>query len=201
MQEVRRKMNTLNHLAISMAIGWALRKKLGIRLDMKGFMYGNVKPDISSYLISIPHFKKHAFGFIASEIKKLMATEIKKNSVCTKQFSERLGIVTHYLSDFFCHAHTDTFKGSLLKHYLYEARLYRYYLKKPVLRMVSGYLDNFIPEEDYSSVCRLINQLHSRYLSKRSSYACDIVFTLRICTLAAASIVTACTCNSLEIAA
>lgn len=74
-------MNTFTHLGISQRLRYAVEKEFNIKLD--------------------------SAGFIKEEINNLLNLKLNK---CTRFFSERLGIITHYLSDFFCHAHSEYFR-------------------------------------------------------------------------------------------
>lgn len=194
-------MNTFSHLGMSVAIKKAVEKQLNIKLDTFGFMYGNVKPDISSYLINIPHFKSQAADFVASEIEELMKYKIDRYGKCSKEFSERLGVVTHYLSDFFCYAHSKHFKGSLLKHYIYEARLSGFCKRYSGAMRQFNYIRYLNFNFDHKSICGLIDRLHEKYEQKRPSYANDLTFALRTCISLSISILVACLAENLELAA
>ena len=125
-------MSISTHLGISRGIMAVIERDLNIKLDTVGFMLGNIKPDIDSKLSSVPHLKNTVMEFVSSEIKTLLSMEDKIKNRCTREFSERLGLITHYLLDFFCYAHSEYFKGNILKHCIYENKLSRYCRKNKV---------------------------------------------------------------------
>lgn len=194
-------MNTISHIRMSLLIKEAVERKLDIKLDTAGFMFGNIKPDYSSYFVTIPHFKDNAMDFVTSEINNLMQCRIKKHGRCTKKFSERLGVITHYLSDFFCYAHSNEFGGNLLKHYIYESELSKYSkmnLKELRLFSYSRYLSC---NTDYKPICNSINELYGKYELKKPSYARDLIYALRICISLSISIIANCMSEEIKMAA
>ena len=120
-------MHTITHLSMSLAIRKLVEKHLPIKLDKVGFMLGNIKPDFAPRLVKIPHYRDDAIHFVKSEIKALLNYQIIEHTKCTRYFSQRLGVILHYLSDFFCYAHSKNFKGNMFNHYLYEIGLSNYF--------------------------------------------------------------------------
>lgn len=187
-------MNTFTHLGISVRIMDALREKMNIQLNRAGFMLGNIKPDLSPRLIAIPHFKEDAIGFIQSEIKKLINTKINPYTECTREFSENLGIIIHYVSDFFCHVHSQYFKGNQFSHHLYEMNLSNYCRENS--KKINTYLfEKFkLMKPDSSSICKYLDDLHNEYIQSFScpSYETDMKFALGVTTSLCFNLVSAC---------
>lgn len=187
-------MNLFNHLGISMKLKHVIEKNLHIRLNTISFLLGNIKPDISSQYINIPHFKKDAEGFIREEIQSILESKIYEYKSCPARFSERLGIITHYLSDFFCHAHSEYFTKGMKEHYIYEMQLFIHSIihTKDITR--SGYDMNIVTTHNASSICSYIDELHLKYLGvcKEAHPFMDITFTLQACSSLCISIITAC---------
>lgn len=186
-------MNALTHVYLSMVFKKALEKKLPVRLHTFSFIKGNLKPDFSFLLIKTPHYKIPDSELIKKEIDKLIKHKPHKYNTCTNEFSERLGIVTHYLSDFFCYAHSTNFKGSVLDHYIYEKNLSRYRktMKSKIMESI-GNIPCTACNLDYQSICGMIDRLHTKYCTKKPSYARDLIFTLRAGIPLAISLVSSC---------
>jgi hypothetical protein len=76
-------------------------------LDYKYFLWGNVQPDILPGLVLKSHYKAESLDFVINEILKL--SKIPSSMFINKQvrdnFSKNLGIVSHFLCDFFCYPH------------------------------------------------------------------------------------------------
>ena len=98
----------------------------GIPLSRKRLIAGSIKPDRNSLFLRHPHFWKHSHRFIEKKIRNLAGMTLvagKKN----KRFSEELGIVLHYVADFFTSAHNMK-PNRIREHLEFEERLHRDFL-------------------------------------------------------------------------
>ena len=98
----------------------------GIPLSRKKLIAGSIKPDRNSLFLRHPHFWKHSHRFIETKIRKLALRQLdpgKKN----KRFSEELGVVLHYVADFFTSAHNMK-PNRIREHLAFEERLHRDFL-------------------------------------------------------------------------
>lgn len=185
-------MNIFTHIGISSAILNYFEINSGIKLDRKAFKYGSIKPDIDYKLSAIPHYKRNVMDFVVSEIKNLLKMEINKK--CSEEFSEKLGMITHYLSDFFCFAHSEYFKGSILEHYFYEFRLL-VYCKINRIKINENLICKFTKiGPDYYSICRYIEKMQNDYLKSKSrfSLSLDIWYTMEVTISFCISAINAC---------
>lgn len=194
-------MHKTTHLRVAKIIKKVVEENLAVKLDTYSFMYGSIKPDLSYRLIQIPHFKHKSYDFIKSEINSLMKYRIKKNTICTKEFSERLGIIIHYLSDFFCEVHKESFKGSFITHYIYELRLATYFRKRHKALGSFNYLRYLNVFTEHQNICNFIDKLYDKYSRRNPSYAVDITYIMKVCISVVVSILTACMAERIEIAA
>ncbi len=186
-------MNAFTHVYLSMVFKKAIEKKLPVKLHTLSFVRGNLKPDFSLLLIKVPHYKIPTSELVIREMDKLITHQANKFAACTNDFSERLGVVTHYLSDFFCYAHSTGFKGSVIDHYIYEKKLSRYRraMKDKITDMI-GSVPFANCGTDYQSACRFLDRLHAKYRSKKPSYARDLVYTVKAGIPLAVYLVTVC---------
>lgn len=95
-------------------------------------LWGSIAPDIlPKYRLFIRHYKDESLDYIAEEIIKiiLLGRYLKLNHmvdpISIKVLSRKIGIVSHYLSDYVClpHAKRWTFMDSMIKHLRYESQL------------------------------------------------------------------------------
>lgn len=108
----------------------------GIELDKDKLLWGSVAPDILPQFKLHRHYKKESLNYVVNEIIKLIfiSRYIEFNSkidpLAIKILSKRIGIISHYLSDFLClpHAERWTFTNSMFKHISYESKLNDYSL-------------------------------------------------------------------------
>lgn len=187
-------MDLFTHLCISSKLKSIIEKEQNVRLNTFSFLLGSIKPDFSPKYLNILHYKKDSEGFIREEIRGILDSKIYENRKCTSNFSERLGIITHYLSDFFCHAHSENFTGSMLKHHIYEMQLFINYIKNSEEITASCYKKHIEINHSVTSICNYIDELHKKYSdeSKESSPSTDMAFTLNACISLCLSIVAEC---------
>lgn len=109
----------------------------GLKLDKEKLLWGSIAPDILPQYRFIRHYQKESLNYIAREIMKIIFisryVEFNKilDPLAMKLLSKKIGIISHYLSDFVCLPHADrwTFTKStesLVKHVKYESALEEY---------------------------------------------------------------------------
>ena len=74
------------------------------KLNKKLFVYGNVKPDVTFQKIPVEHKREEALSFVLEKIDELKNMELN-SKIDIDRFSLNLGIICHFLSDFYCMPH------------------------------------------------------------------------------------------------
>jgi len=195
-------MNIVLHLEFSQVIRKAVEKELNIKIDVLSFMYGNIKPDLIQ--TSIPHYKHTATEFVQAEIETLASLKFNKSKRWLKQFYERLGIITHYLSDFFCYAHSESFQGDMVEHFLYEFwQLYHFKRNQKIVCLCRPNMPNYIPISA-NNITGSIEAAHNNYKSLLRDdlipYEWDTANAINICVSVCVSLISMCIENQLKIA-
>lgn len=176
-------MNIIVHLLFAWTVRNRVKETLGVSLNLRGFLYGNILPDISKKYGEYPHYMKDALSYVVSSRDKLLHNSYPFNSY---QFAKRLGAMNHYLSDFFCQPHNEGYKGSKVHHGYYELMMIARYRKG--LQAYRKLLD------EYDTVLGLRNLrdfiiIHNKhYSSKGSSDINDIRYALFVGTKLSESI-------------
>lgn len=111
------------HKLLSREICKKLNEELNFDLDIKSVKYGCIKPDYVPELISIPHYKDKSFAYISNKIKKLEQVEVPKSKLEKANYFDNLGVVLHFIMDYFCYAHNDDNYNWMPLHCLYEIKL------------------------------------------------------------------------------
>lgn len=88
-------------------------------LQKLAFIFGNLAPDIGLTYIYRRHQHSTSMSHLDKLILRLYYGIFHPNSII---FSFRLGIITHYVCDYFCYAHNPAFKGHLREHIIYERK-------------------------------------------------------------------------------
>lgn len=74
------------------------------KLNKRLFVYGNVKPDVPFQNIPLEHKREEALPFVLEKIDELKNMELS-SKIDIDIFSLNLGIICHFLSDFYCMPH------------------------------------------------------------------------------------------------
>jgi len=89
-------------------------KDLNYKLNEKLFLLGNIFPDLIQSYIWCRHEYKHSRKYVLKKIEQL-----KKRP---KLFSFHLGVLTHYICDYFCYPHSNSCNKGFIHHIIYEIR-------------------------------------------------------------------------------
>ncbi len=92
------------HLYLADLILPPIEELWGISLSRKRFRAGSVKPDTTSLFVRHPHFWGLSRKFVEKRILRLARAEVTPDAK-NGRFSEELGIVLHYVADFFTSVH------------------------------------------------------------------------------------------------
>lgn len=118
-------MNLVTHIAISKILYNNLDGI--VDLDKRAFVYGNIKPDLTHKLLRNPHTLENYFLIVCNSAERLM-----NNKLPLQEFSFELGIICHYVCDFFCQYHLgDELFHKFREHFIYELKLHFVLLNNP----------------------------------------------------------------------
>ena len=96
-------------------------------INEKSFIYGNIKPDILSKYKLKKHYLDESYDMIRNKILYLSSLNMSalEKTFTKNLFSQEVGVVCHFLADFFCVAHSERweFKHSMKIHIKYESNL------------------------------------------------------------------------------
>ena len=181
-----------------------------VTLSRKRFISGSVKPDFSSLFIRHPHFWRLSRKFIFRKIRKLAKRPIrpgKKNG----RFSEDLGIVHHYVADFFTSVHNVT-PNPIGEHLRFEAKLHEDFVRmvsegtlRTALCLIRGTARKpYVAEADgersaddeRDSINAVLKELHGRYIPEKNSPLADVREILVACLAVTARVMDAATANA-----
>jgi hypothetical protein len=149
-------------------------------ISEKNFIYGNIKPDISSKYLFMKHYHAESFHMIVKKIKHLCSLNLDSLSkyFSLSKFNQELGVICHFLCDFFCVPHSQRweFKHSMKKHMLYERQLSAV-AKELNLSKFKGDIITHNSFEEFFHVLYedYINKLDYKNDLLFSSYACNSV--------------------------
>ncbi len=173
-------MNIFSHIIMGQMLYKSLRKN-NIKVQKNSFIFGNIKPDFSSEHKRIPHYKKDNFDFFKKKVNEFINTELECRFEYNSELSVKLGVICHYISDFFCFAHNEGFKNTMWNHFLYELKLY-FYMQKNIksIRKIKRKIDC----NKYFSTDKLFEELdlsNMEYLKSYKSKGMDVMCSMQNC--------------------
>ena len=162
-----------------------------IKLDRDKLLWGSIAPDILPKYKLIRHYRDESINYVALEIMKIIFVsryiDFNKitDPIAMKILSRKIGVVSHYLSDYVClpHAKRWTFNGSMVKHIRYESKLNEYapnhVFKKNVITVddLDIYDDNLL--SIHGTIKQYIEDVVEEYFQK-SGFKNDLDFAVSL---------------------
>ena len=171
-------MNLFSHITMGRYLYTYFTENLGVELDKRSFVAWNFLPDLAPSLLKLRHFKKDIYDLVMERAEHLAENG---DRMTVEEYSKQLGVLCHFMSDFFCYAHSEHFDGSKVGHLKYEVKMQFYgYRRRGMLHAVD--LIANAAETDHSlALYEQINELHDQYSQLSPSYGVDFVFSLTAC--------------------
>lgn len=164
-------MITNTHILFSKILYENCLKDLNFKLDKYKFMYGNVKPDIFCNYFKDDHTIKGSIKIVEGYSNKLINS---KNNI--SKFSVELGVICHYVCDYFCIYHTEDYaKNNIFKHISYEKKLHNKVIDmigKSEIKIENR--NNFIKGD----IVEFIYKMQKKYFDEKQSLTKDIMYAL-----------------------
>ena len=165
------------HLLIGKSIVENINENKSFFISDKNFIYGNIKPDISSKYVLQKHYLEESLEMIFTKVEYLCTLNLDCISkyFSISKFSQELGVICHFLCDFFCVPHSRRWEmtHSMNKHITYEKEL-SIVAKETDLRKFKG--DNI----EANSFREFFNSIYLEYQSK-TEYNNDLLFSNYVC--------------------
>ena len=171
------------HILVAKKVCKIVEENLDIKINRRWFLYGSIKPDITTKKCPAEHYKEKGEYFVISEINDISQNGIIEGKVLSKELSMRLGVLCHYLSDFFCKAHSKEFNNRSVKHVVYEMLL-----TLAVKKHKRG-STTCIPYAKSDEIYDYINVLHARYTALENCFSKDIDYSIISSTFTIISII------------
>lgn len=146
----------------------------------KAFMLGSILPDCVPSFLTRRHTIAETFDLLKSEIRSITVNYETEKGI-TAYFCRHLGIICHYLADYFTFPHNPGYNGSMKEHWDYEKELiyaFRMHLdcekEKHSLSAQPG-LNTTKDISDY------ILQKHEEYLQTSHDIKTDCFYITEVC--------------------
>ncbi len=171
-------MKKKSHLSLARYLIESMQNEELIRYS-RSFLFGSILPDCIPSFITRRHTIEETFDILKKELIEIIENYDWSQGI-TREFCRRLGVITHYIADYFTFPHNKVFDGSMKEHITYEFSLMDY-LKK---YLTNGELDKYtIPNNIFYSVdhiCEFIKETHVKYLEVVEKISTDCRFIVEM---------------------
>ena len=147
------------------------------------FYWGNILPDCVPSFFTRKHCIEDTFHIMEKELT-LLIEDYDYNKGITGYFCKHLGILLHYIADYFTYPHNTFFTGSMVEHCLYEKEMklfLRSYIKSNVQNMVTKKIKPLPDSNGVAYISSLVKEAHKQYSKSKHSVKNDCEFILSIC--------------------
>ncbi|MCX4317028.1 MAG: zinc dependent phospholipase C family protein [Lachnospiraceae bacterium] len=150
----------------------------------KAFYLGSILPDCVPSFFTRKHRIDTTFEILKKEIRKI-TEDFEPEKGMNGYYCRHLGVITHYLADYFTYPHNTVFEGGLREHCAYENRL-----KDAIQEYVQGSeassLAQKIREQNgifhsVDEICEFIKQMHENYLKVIKAVWEDCRYIVELC--------------------
>lgn len=144
------------------------------------FYIGSLLPDCIPSFITRRHTIEDTFDILRTEIEKITENyDISKG--ISRYFCRHLGVITHYLADYFTYPHNSIYPGTIKEHCFYENDLkkeFRKYVKTDIAQKTREQNGVFRTVDD---ICKFILDMHNEYLKAIKEVKQDCVYIVNLC--------------------
>ncbi|MEG0855897.1 MAG: zinc dependent phospholipase C family protein [Terrisporobacter sp.] len=169
------------HFIISKSVLENLECRKAFFISEKNFIYGNIKPDISSKYVLEKHYLEESLSMVLEKIKNLceLTLDSLKKYFSISKLSQELGVICHFLCDFFCEPHSERWRfthsiDTMNKHVAYEKGLNSFAKKMDFKNCNLGH-------KVQDNIEEFFHDLYDKYKSKDTSFEKDLTFSSHAC--------------------
>ena len=173
-------MKSASHHAMGHLLYEALTEQ-GIQLDRELFVVGNLLPDYLPELILNPHFTLKCQREIHIFTEAIAGQPVTRGEQLPPEYALRLGILCHYLTDYFTYAHTPEFRLGLKEHAAYEQRLDDYFRDHYTIENSLRRLASPAAGESARDVVKDIYRNKRDYRASERTFETDVQFAFSVC--------------------
>jgi len=177
-------MYSATHKMIAAIVHGHIQDELGVSLDLKAFKSGSIAPDIRLSMRTIKHNRKGSYDLVRSIGNGLIDNDYSTEEISMKEFSYKLGIIIHFVCDYFCTPHNNEKYKNIVKHLTYEKRLESFAFKKADWNIPSlneAIVNNLWKVSSFEEV--IMDKSKEYYETSKTSFSNDMEFAITVSTL------------------
>lgn len=156
-------MDSVSHIRVAHLLMDYVEQTCGVTFDSSGFVYGNLKPDLTGTYLT----KRHNPSIMMDEVMDKIRAFTEKYTIGPvngRELSVDLGEICHYMTDFFTFPHNDDiYERNLLAHYLYEKRVALVIRRRMTEDKFEQWASPIIPPTTVDALIARIGSMHDAY--------------------------------------
>lgn len=184
-------MDSVSHIRVANLLLDYVEQTCGVTFDQSGFVYGNLKPDLTGTYLT----KRHNPSIMMDEVMEKIRAFTEKYTigpVNSRELSVDLGEICHYITDFFTYPHNDDiYDRSLFAHYVYEKRVALVIRRRMTEARFEQWVSPLIPPMSVDALIHRIGAMHDTYRApgRRHGINDDLINICRATALVVLSII------------
>lgn len=184
-------MDSVSHIRVANLLLDYVEQTCGVTFDQSGFVYGNLKPDLTGTYLT----KRHNPSIMMDEVMEKIRAFTEKYTigpVNSRELSVDLGEICHYITDFFTYPHNDDiYERSLFAHYVYEKRVALVIRRRMTEARFEQWVSPLIPPMSVDALINRIGTMHDTYRApgRRHGINDDLINICRATALVVLSII------------
>ena len=156
-------MDSVSHIRVAHLLMDYVEQTCGVTFDSSGFVYGNLKPDLTGTYLT----KRHNPSIMMDEVMDKIRAFTEKYTIGPvngRELSVDLGEICHCMTDFFTYPHNDDiYERNLLAHYLYEKRVALVIRRRMTEDKFEQWASPIIPPTTVDALIARIGSMHDAY--------------------------------------
>ena len=181
-------MKSTSHFAMAHLVQASLQNR-GVVLNSSAFAYGNIAPDYMPSMVLTPHFSKVCERKIREISRELSMTPLNESGRVNAEYSKMLGILCHYICDYFCFAHSKDFLSGLKGHVEFENALDTFINQSCIQLLDVDGSDTVIPSRYVDGLISRVARQKELYCEGGYTFKNDMCFAFETCIAAVLSLV------------
>lgn len=177
-------MNKGSHISLALFLMQKIELN-ELKIHKRAFLIGSILPDCRPSFLTIRHTMAETFEILRSEIRSLFEN-YNKNKGISAYTCLHLGIILHYIADYFTFPHNPGYHGSMKEHIEYEKSLST--IMHQYIECEAFYVNT---KQSFMTVDELSDYIvntHRDFLTERNDMITDCSYILEVCFIVAVSI-------------
>ena len=147
----------------------------------RAFQFGCVLPDLVPTFITKKHRVDTTFDILEKKMRKVVEDYDGRDRLSMMRCKD-MGVITHYIADYFTLPHNKIFTGTMREHIRYE-KVLKYTMRDYVRRLHVGQQPLIrLPMESVDQICDFIRKCHLQYIQMvEASQEIDCRYSVEVC--------------------